>query len=169
MQVNVSQLLQEPIGSRRHYSFDEDFAEGGHASCTANLMRTDVGVVVTADCEVDQSLTCGRCLNPFTRTVKFRFDEEFFPLVDVETGADLTPPEEDSFTIDGHHVLDMTAAVQQYAILEQPLLALCRPDCQGLCPQCGTNLNEAQCSCPPPVAHPAWEKLRELWAEKENA
>jgi uncharacterized protein len=162
MQVNVAQLLKEPLGSRRRYDFDGETDEG-YVSCTADLMRTDVGILVTADCDADVTHTCGRCLQDFPGEAHFRFDEEFFPLVDIETGAHLTPPDDDRFTIDEHHTLDLTEAVRQYVILERPLTPVCREDCRGLCPQCGANLNERTCSCPKTVATPAWQKLREVW------
>lgn len=31
--------------------------------------------------------------------------------------------------------------------LSLPSKLLCKDDCKGLCPQCGTNLNEASCNC----------------------
>jgi uncharacterized protein len=39
---------------------------------------------------------------------------------------------------------------------------LCRPDCAGLCPVCGQNLNLGECQCPPPEADPRWAKLRQI-------
>ncbi len=169
MQVNVSQLLQDPIGSRRHHEFAEETDEGEHVSCVADLMRTDAGILITASCVTEVRRTCGRCLSPFTSETHFSFAEEFFPPPDVNAEMPDGPSDEESFTIDERHVLNISDAVQQYTILEQPLQTLCRPDCQGLCPQCGANLNEAQCSCASPVAIPAWEELRTLWNEKETA
>jgi uncharacterized protein len=39
---------------------------------------------------------------------------------------------------------------------------LCRPECRGLCPDCGSNLNLGPCSCPMKSAEPRWRALTEL-------
>ena len=43
-----------------------------------------------------------------------------------------------------------------------PATLLCRPDCAGLCPHCGTNLNEGSCDCEEDASDPRWEALREV-------
>ena len=44
--------------------------------------------------------------------------------------------------------IDLTETIRELLILSEPMKVLCRPDCAGLCPQCGANLNECACSCP---------------------
>ena len=44
--------------------------------------------------------------------------------------------------------IDLTETIRELLILSEPMKVLCRPDCAGLCPQCGANLNEGACSCP---------------------
>ena len=43
--------------------------------------------------------------------------------------------------------LDTGIILIERIVLELPLKALCTEDCRGLCPVCGINLNEKQCSC----------------------
>jgi uncharacterized protein len=45
--------------------------------------------------------------------------------------------------------------------LDLPLAPLCREQCQGLCPHCGTDLNDETCDCQGP-ADPRWATLDEL-------
>ena len=45
--------------------------------------------------------------------------------------------------------------LREQVILDAPMQPLCREDCRGLCPQCGTNLNTDACACAP-----AWEDPR---------
>ena len=47
-------------------------------------------------------------------------------------------------------------------LLELPLAPLCRPDCAGLCPTCGADLNEGPCACPPAEGDPRWAALDAL-------
>jgi len=43
-----------------------------------------------------------------------------------------------------------------------PLVPLCAPSCQGLCPRCGVNRNETECGCAEAPADPRWDALRDL-------
>ena len=43
--------------------------------------------------------------------------------------------------------LDLLPGIIEQLILSLPTKKLCRDDCQGLCPSCGTNLNEDRCQC----------------------
>ena len=168
MDMNVSQLLRDPIGSTRDFDIDEviDIAGDGqshkvHGEC--HLLRTQRSILVKCLLDTEVELTCNRCLGSFLQPLKVKFEEEFFPTLDVLSGASLPGPEESSaFTIDEHHTLDLTDAVRQYALLAIPMKALCKQDCAGLCPTCGKNLNEGRCDCPPQNTDPRWSKLAEL-------
>jgi uncharacterized protein len=52
--------------------------------------------------------------------------------------------------------------VRENILLEAPLAPLCRPDCAGLCPTCGIDLNSATCDCVTAVVDPRWEALSQL-------
>jgi uncharacterized protein len=58
--------------------------------------------------------------------------------------------------------LDVGAWAGDAIVLSMPHKILCREDCQGLCPSCGTNLNEGTCQCPPPEADNRWSALQQL-------
>ena len=70
--------------------------------------------------------------------------------------------DEDDFTIDGSWHLDLSEAVRQYAESALPIQAVCLPDCRGLCPGCGQNLNETTCGCVTPAADDRWSALAAL-------
>jgi uncharacterized protein len=99
----------------------------------------------------------------FSYPVPVEFEEEYFPVVDVVSGRSLSLTDEPGcFTIDEHHILDLTEAVRQYALLALPMKTLCRQDCAGLCPTCGRNLNQGGCDCPPQSVDPRFSKLSNL-------
>ena len=58
--------------------------------------------------------------------------------------------------------LDVGAWAGDAIVLSMPHKILCREDCQGLCPSCGTNLNTGTCQCPPPEADNRWSALQQL-------
>jgi uncharacterized protein len=69
-------------------------------------------------------------------------------LVFVESGTD---GEDDSDVFPLNHgrngsEVDLRPALREQWLLDVPAFVLCRPDCKGLCPTCGLNLNQGECS-----------------------
>ena len=170
MLINASQIMRESIGARRIYEFPDESVGGAQVSCVAALMRTDAGILVSATCQASQDATCARCLTGYTEAREFAFAEEYFPVIDILTGRKLPPRDvQEDLMITEHHMLDVADAIQQYLILEEPRLPICRPDCAGLCPQCGADRNAVSCTCSPTQARNEWGLLRDLWnAQKDG-
>ena len=168
MQINVSQLLKEPIGGTRHHELTEmvDIDNNGRSRLVhakVDLLRTQRGILVRAVMQTEVELECSRCLSTFDHPVTLKIEEEFIPTIDIITGANLPPAEDPgAFIVDEHQVIDLTEAIRQYAVLAEPIKPLCREDCPGLCQTCGRNLNLGPCDCPPPVTDERWEKLVKL-------
>lgn len=167
MQINVSQLLQEPIGATREVHVDEPLdIENGSAHRVrgdCQLLRTQRSILVKCRLNAETDLTCSRCLSTFSRPLDLKFEEEYLPTVDVVTGAPLDiPGDSGSFIINRHHILDLQEALRQYALLSTPMKPLCDENCAGLCPKCGRNLNEGSCGCPQQEIDPRWAKLKQL-------
>ena len=173
MLYNVAQLLKEPIGSTRSYEVAEDFtvadrfADNVHGALL--LLRTHQGVLATAELEVRVTLDCGRCLSTFPLLLDLSIEEEFFPLVDVNTGHWLSLPTGTEGTrISADHVLDFTDVLRQCVITHVPMKPLCRDNCAGLCQQCGANLNQGNCQCGVAKVDPRWKALAELLEQKQG-
>lgn len=168
MRFRVSQELRQPVGTeftleleQRSLFLDDDVAltdlEG-----SATLLRTDRGLLVTVHATARTRGACSRCLAPVEEPLAIDFEEEFIPVVDPVTGAHITTAEaEDSFVIDSELMLDLGETLRQYALMSHPSKPLCRPDCAGLCPTCGANLNERTCDCPAGGGG-RWQKLAAL-------
>ena len=168
MQINVSQLLREPIGSIRDYQINEvtDIAGDGKGHLVqgkVKLMRTQRSILAICTLSTGAELTCSRCLSLFHHPVTLNFEEEYSPVVDVVSGTPLPLPEEaGAFTIDERHILDLTEAIRQYTLLAVPMKPLCREGCAGLCQNCGHNLNHGPCGCPVQDIDPRWSRLTKL-------
>jgi len=133
------------------------------------LMRTDRGILAKGRLHTEVEVTCSRCLSLFRCPLALNIEEEYLTTADVVSGARLSLPEElGSFTIDEHHVLDLTETIRQYALLAIPMKPLCREDCAGLCPHCGHNLNLGPCQCLSPGADPRWFQLSKLVTERKG-
>ena len=151
---NVSELLKSPLGAARHVTideasprFDQDLYLRRPVRGAARLLRTQNGILVRARLNTSVELECSRCLEPMECELTVDLEEEFRPSIHIVTGAPLEAPEDDALQIDEHHVLDLTEAARQYFSTALPLQPLCSPPCRGLCPSCGTNLNEGNCTC----------------------
>ena len=106
---------------------------------------------------------CRRCLEPVSVPMEEELDLHFAPADELGAmGEDGVRP-----LPDGVGVLDLAEAIREEVILSQSLLALCKPDCKGLCPKCGINLNEDCCECAPKESDPRWDALRALNEERE--
>jgi uncharacterized protein len=169
MDMNVSQLLRDPTGATRDYDIDEAIDITGEGKTEnkikghCNMLRTQRSILVKCVLNSEIELTCDRCVSNYRQPLKIKFTEEFYPTLDVDSGAPLPPPEEASaFTIDNQHILDLTEAVRQYFLLAIPMRALCKKDCAGLCATCGKNLNLGKCDCPRDDIDPRWAKLADL-------
>ena len=94
----------------------------------------EAGLHLTIDVRVAVSFDCYRCLERAHRTYEARYRETFGENDDYltwsqEGGADVGEP--------------IFEAI--YATVPQSLV--CRDDCLGLCPKCGTNRNLTPCAC----------------------
>ncbi len=160
MQFNVSQLLREHVGATRSYVLEPHPPIHRGA---LEFTRTPDGVLVRFDGEVILDANCSRCLAAFGYPVEVQFEEIFVQQVDVATGAKLPPPEDsESPLIDLSHTIDITEAVRQYSEMAAEMQPLCRPDCPGICPECGTDLNLGDCTCDRGPVDSRWAALAAL-------
>jgi len=171
MRFNVAQLLKSVTGTSKWYDVDEDItAIDGTLDIIKPLtgrvrfIRSGKGILVTGHLRTEMLVPCRRCLTPVAVTVELDLEEEFHPSVDIITGAVLPAQEgEDKATrMDWHHILDLTEVIRQNLLLAMPMSVLCSPDCRGLCPTCGANLNEGPCNCQQQEGDPRLAALRDL-------
>jgi len=174
MQFNVAQLLRQTTGATRHYEIDEPAGISdpaldlvGNIHGNATLLRTQRGVLVTADLHQIVRLQCVRCLADVEATLDIVLEEEFYPSIDLKTGLliqwDAEGEEfEDAVMIDGNHILDLREVTRQWLLVNLPAQPLCRPDCAGICPVCGADRNVEPCKCEAQEGDARWAALADL-------
>lgn len=170
MLYNVSQLLREPTGSTRSFELNEPVPEGpdgsaaGLATGRVRLLRTHSGLLLYAVVDVQVTTSCARCLGDFSRTSRLNLEEECYPTIEPGTGRRMDPPDqaEGVVHIDPSQMLDLSEVFRQYLLTDEPLKSLCRPDCLGICSECGADLNEDKCKCDATPIDPRWEGLAGL-------
>ena len=171
LQVNVAQLLKERVGAARMFEVDgpeleTDDGPPAYVRAALRLTRTDQGVWASGPVSYAEERVCSRCLAPFASRAEAQMDDVFLPSVDVSTGAKLRYADDedaDANSIDERHVLDLSDALRQYRLAATELAPVCKEDCKGICPECGADLNESECSCERYLDQ-RWSALRELTA-----
>jgi uncharacterized protein len=171
MLFNVSGLIQEGIGAVRQYEFEDvlvsDDREPERVYGNVEFLRT-TGVLVRAHLKLVESETCSRCASPLQDDLEIEFEEEFQQTVDAAGHLVKELPAEDAFLIDDRHQLDLTEAVRQYREASAQIAPLCRPDCKGLCAECGADLNVEDCGCQNAVIDVRWAGLASLLTASEG-
>jgi len=104
---------------------------------------------------------CRRCLEP----VEVPVDEELELLYVTVDELEAADQETVRPLPSGQGELDLGEAIREEMILSQSPLVVCKPDCRGLCPQCGANWNYDSCSCSQEVSDSRWDALRALKKE----
>jgi uncharacterized protein len=170
-------------------SFAEIAQNGSHYRFTDDAWLTAAGLTVAGPTEAELTLrpkaahraeaqgtfraslrlTCDRCLTEYDVPVAAEFhlllevpeqDEDGWSVKELENSAELELLEVDE------PAADLTEILRQQLFLSLPVKQLCSPDCQGLCPNCGANLNSQSCACAaetensPFAALAAWNKNR---------
>lgn len=113
--------------------------------------------------ETSLEVACARCLEPVVLRVDRSFDLLYRPL-GTDSGHEelsVTDAEAEIGYYQGEGLL-LEDTLREQVLLSVPLKALCREDCRGLCPHCGKNLNESECSCTDQLEDPRWAALKEI-------
>lgn len=161
MRFNVSHLVKAPIGARDVVHIDVEAVTLG-GDLVLRFLRGDVSLTRTADGlmaegQLDTLLDveCSRCLTSFALSFIVQLDDLTFALPQV-------PSRVSEYRISEHGWIDTTLALREQILLSIPLITLCRPDCQGLCGQCGQDLNTGSCDCREETIDPRLAVLRDL-------
>lgn len=148
-----------------HWRTEDPGLEFTNARITGSVELTKHGhdILVRGHLAGYLDLACSRCLESFTQPVAADFDLLLVP----GPGAAATEEEELSATdldLDYYtgEVVDLESLLREQIILLIPIKPLCDETCQGLCPQCGANLNRETCQCRPEAGNSPFADLAKL-------
>jgi uncharacterized protein len=151
--------------------FGPDFRQQGplHTKGRAELIVEHRGhkenvddIRVVGGLDVTLEVSCARCLEPVTHTVNWAFDLLYRP-VGVDRRAEevsITEADTEIGYYEGEGLL-LEDVLREQVLLATPVKLVCREDCKGLCPHCGSNLNIEPCNCQHP-GDPRWAALGDL-------
>jgi uncharacterized protein len=115
------------------------------------------GYVVTGTLVIKAEMDCSRCL----KTVVVEIDESFRVLL---SGTPMeASPDDDLFLFDAEtREFDIAPLMRELVLIGLPVKPLCRPECLGLCAECGGNRNTGSCRCEGQPSDPRWAELAAL-------
>ncbi|HLF26236.1 MAG TPA: DUF177 domain-containing protein [Anaerolineae bacterium] len=119
------------------------------------LTRTDQHILVEGVLHSAVMSECVRCLESFHLPIQIRLEELFA----LNPGPQVSDP---VYLIAPDGTIDLVYPLREQILLAQPLKPVCRPDCKGLCMNCGKNLNEGPCDCSDESIDPRLAALKAL-------
>jgi uncharacterized protein len=135
----------------------------GEASFNGELFKEQEKVHLRGTITADVAIACARCLEPVSVHIDEPFKDVFVDASEETTAeeAELAEPDLDESLVIGGTV-DLAEAIREQIILALPEMVLCKEECKGLCPKCGSNRNLIDCSCDRDELDPRWAALRDL-------
>jgi uncharacterized protein len=131
---------------------------------TAELVNQTLGEVrIRGSLSVTIETACDRCLETTEFPVAKRFELFYQPVSDYKGGGEeeLEEVESEVAYYEGDQ-LDLNEILREVVLLALPMRMVCREDCKGICPGCGTNRNQHTCDCHAQAGDDRWRKLREI-------
>lgn len=146
MHFYVGKLLDRPVGTHFSIRIDLGFQDLSHDLSVEGIkgelifLRTDQGIMSYGALTVDIETECVRCIELVRKTFEIELEEQFRPAGNISPDNPVSP-------IDVNGYINLRPIFRDLVIVSTPMHILCKPDCHGLCPLCGTNLNQGQCDC----------------------
>jgi uncharacterized protein len=163
-----------PEGMERHL----EIADAGEAGLELAVplekpLRADLALTrhgerirVRGALEASVRLECSRCLQQYVLPLQGELE------VFLETGGEDSEEEEKELSREEMEVrflkrktIDLRDLLAEQVHLSLPFKPLCADNCKGMCPRCGTDLDQGQCSCGGEGTDPRWEALKQLKAK----
>ena len=140
---------------------------------TVTVTRTETTACLAGVIESEILLECARCLEEF----QWRLSTDFTLVVkQLHEGENLRNSEADDDDATsmivlayGENEVDIEPYVRDAVILALPMKPVCREDCPGLCPICGSNISAGPCGCVSEHHDARWEALKKISGENGKA
>ena len=168
MLIDVSKIIAKPDGSYNE-QLECDMTCFSYCGESYEISAcTPIGVKITSKgnrkalislrTTISLLIPCDRCLTP----VEHSFDIDYSREIDFnENSSDRIDNMDELNFINGTE-FDVNQLICDEIIIDFPLQVLCDEDCKGLCPECGINLNENECSCDKSPIDPRFAVLADL-------
>jgi len=171
MNIDIDRLPAEGLNISRDFElFSGDLVEDNAVSLKplhADVFIHRVGeeVYVKGHISTSVNFICSRCLSPFEFAVDSHFDLVFLP-EELDVMKDQLERDDVNKLFYYSRSLNLEEVVLEQLNLTFPLRPLCSEDCQGICPVCGSLINNGDCFCAQKGTDSRFGKLKILLRDK---
>ncbi len=158
--LNIGFIVHQAIGYSRDFPIEASELALSEELSVKNLIgnarvsRTTDGLLVQASGQASMAAECVFCLDAFEHLLDLKFVEMYTFPSQADENTDLVLP-------DDLHI-DLLPLIREYLYLDIPISPVCKPDCKGLCPICGDNLNLVDCKHDEEAGDPRFSVLKAL-------
>jgi uncharacterized protein len=144
LRLNVGFIIHQTVGYSREFPFEfpsilvPPDTRLSDLNGLARVTRTAQGLLMQVKMQATAPAECVRCLTEFPQLLEMDTTDLYAFTPNSVTESGLILPENGK--------IDLSPVVRDEMLLAMPIGPLCRPDCKGLCPICGENLNQTTCS-----------------------
>jgi len=143
-----------------------EFRVGGPIAVDLSYYRAGMELFFEGRLSAPMIASCARCAEEFSASYVRQFRFVLAPRAAADEDDGEVRTEDLEFSLYDGDQIDLAPLIAEQLILALPSRALCREDCQGLCPSCGTNLNLHRCGCEQQAGDPRLAVLRALKVER---
>jgi len=134
------------------------------------IKHNELEVYIRGSLSAELISECSRCLKEFSEPVQSDFHVDYVPLAKVPSEQERMLLKEDlDLQFYAGDTIDVREVIEGQLFLVAPMRPLCQPDCRGLCPHCGEDLNRVTCSCATEPTDLRWAGLKDLFRKKDES
>ena len=158
--LNVGFIVHQTVGYVREFPFEFETiflppeTRLRKLNGYVRVTRTPQGLLVQVKMAAEMMVECARCLVEFPQPLETDFTDLYAFTPNSVTESGLLLPENGK--------INLAPILRDEMLLSIPINPVCKPDCKGLCPVCGENLNETTCEHNKEVIDLRLDKLRSL-------
>ena len=160
LRLNVGFIIHETVGYSRDFPLEIPSLRLSpdlnlfDLNGVARVTRTSQGLLLQIRMRAFTTAECGRCLNQFSQALDIDFTDLYAFSPNSVTDSGLLLPDTGK--------IDLEPVLREEMSLALPINPVCNPDCKGLCPICGNDLNKTTCNHEDAPTDPRLDGLRSL-------
>jgi uncharacterized protein len=169
MKIVISEIPEEGMDVELNENISlESVKTASPLHAVLNVRTIGSEVLVNGMLEGEVELLCSRCLNAYTMRVRLQINVVYEPseVINKEEHYKLKSDELDTGFYK-NDTLDADEVLVEQLLLNLPMKPLCSPECKGICPKCGADLNVLSCNCGVSEIDTRLKVLEQLLKKKE--
>jgi uncharacterized protein len=170
MKILISDVVEEGIDVEFEETINKDELKLLlPVKASVHIEKVKEEVLVRGSLSTSLELECSRCLKNFVEDRNVAMNVVFHPVEELrgEEKHEIKRDELDMGFYRGD-TLDLRDLLEEQILFTIPMKPLCSEGCKGICPQCGTDLNTASCTCREKRTDPRLDLLKKLLVDRKE-